>query len=233
MIMLLSFHLLSACENCFPSTMGNSKENIPESVSIDSVYKLTGTGPRTCGLAMKKWSSKDSLFIVYSEDTSNYTVHVVKQKGKSLRILASYKAGLGQYRFSEFDFAPYKVKKNLTAIIIRFFTQGPTKGGGWECRKLELFEFSGDEIRPILSTLMNYTADGNNIAYDTETYFAYEESAVIGIGKPDESGYNTLVKKVDKKRYIYKYDDGMYTVEDEPDCLGDSVENCFCPGEEE
>jgi hypothetical protein len=146
-------------------------------------------------------------------------------------VLSQYQSAFGEnsYRFRSFDFAPYKLTKDQTAIGIRFFARGPAMGGGWECQKLVLYENINSQINPIMSTNMYYLAEGSNTAYDANTAFYCEEKGVIIIGQPDNSGYNRIIEKVGSKKYVFKYNSGMYTTDNLPECISKSVSNCFCP----
>lgn len=178
---------------------------------------------------MKKWPYGDNLFIIYSEDTVEFKIHILQKVNNRFKVISEYTDELGEYRFKEFDFAPYAIKKNNTAIGIRFFARGPTIGGSWECIRLKLFEFANYNVRLVLSTLVAYEAEGNNVAYDIDTYFSRDETAIIIIGKPNASGYNRIIKKVEKDRLIYSYTDSTYTEDNVSGYTGNLIENCFCP----
>jgi hypothetical protein len=178
---------------------------------------------------MKKWPYGDNLFIVYSEDTLAFKVQVLQKANNQFKVISAYSGELGEYRFKEFDFAPYTIKKKRTAIGIRFVAQGPTMGGSWYCTRLKLFEFADNNLALVLSTLVAYTAEGNNVAYDMDTYYSTDESAVIIIGKPDASGYNKIIKKVEKKNLVYSNVNGTYTEDNVSGYKGNLQEKCFCP----
>jgi hypothetical protein len=226
MLFLLLNQAVQSYDVCFPSHMGHSADNFPDSVSRQEVYRATGLDSTVCGLLMQKWHYRNSTYIVYSEDTARFEVHVLEQTGNTFRRVAKAEGELGEYRFIGFDFAPYRIRKKETAIGLRLESQGPTKGGSWFCTRLMLFELKGDGLSPILSTTIGYRAEGNDVAYDTDTRFYEEESGTIIIGKPDKSGYNRLIFRNGKKNTTLLYSDGTYGIELESDCLG--AERCFC-----
>jgi hypothetical protein len=231
--MALFFNACSLYGRCSDSEMGKTTDNFPGGVSPESILSTIGISPQICGVSMKKWPYQDSIFIVYAEDTMDFNIYILKQTGEKYKVVAQYQETFGEfdYRFRSFDFAPYKINKDQTAFGIRYFTKGPTMGGSWECEKLVLYERTDNEINLILSTVVYYLAEGNNVAYDTDSSFYWEEKGVIIIGQPDKSGYNRIIEKVGKKKYVFKYDSGHYTSDNMPGCLSDSVGNCFCPEE--
>lgn len=230
---ILSSNTYLLFAECYPSQMGRTARNFPDNVSPESILKKVGISPDICSAAMKKWPYQDSIFIVYAEDNLEYHIFILKHTGETYNVLSHYQSTFGEnsYRFRSFDFAPYTLNKNQTAFGIRFFTRGPAMGGGWECEKLVLYENVNNQINPIMSTLVYYLAEGNNTAYDANSSFYCEEKGVIIIGQPDKSGYNRIIEKVGNKKYVFKYNSGMYTTDKFPECLSNSVSNCFCPEE--
>jgi hypothetical protein len=231
---VLAAHLFSwglaaspAEADCYPSEMGNSKENFPASISLEAVYKATGLGPSTCGMAMKKWPYRADTYVVYAEDAENYSLYVLQAKGLAFEVVARFSAALGQYQFKGFDFAPYKIRKEQTAIGILVGAGGPTKGGRFECRRTRLYEIANGGLRLILSAAISYEAEGNVVNYDPDTHFEDSRSALIIVSKPDKSGYNKIVIKVGRTKHVLGFSEGAYVTSEDPDCLGS--EYCFCP----
>lgn len=230
-VLFCAWAVHAAREDCFPSEMGASQKNFPDSVSADSIYAITGISPGVCGIAMKKWPHGDNLFVVYSEKEPDFEIHVLQKTNTAFTVIGRLKAELGEYRFKAFDFAAYRIRKNRTAIGIRFFARGPFMGGGWECTRLKLFDFDEGKIRQVLSTLVAYAADGNSVAYDDRSHFSNDESAVILMGKPGAGGYAAIIKKIEKDKIVYTFSetDSAYAAGRETGYKGNLRDGCFCP----
>jgi hypothetical protein len=220
-IVALTFQLSSLSfakeMDCYPSKMGKDKTNFPDSVSIESVCKATGIKSDICGVSVKKWPYKKATFIVYAEDTANYYVYIISAKANRFSVDAKYeKKHAGDYRFSSFDFAPYKITKNSTALGFRFTANGPYAGGGYTCEKLLLLENNNNKLREILFTTMAYEAliAGEWNDDGSRDHSEVNQSGIIMIGNPDGSGYNKLIKKVDDKKEIYSWENDRYSAED-------------------
>ncbi len=86
------------------------------------------------------------------------------------------------------------------------------------------------ELRPIFSAAADYSAEGNDVAYDMDTHFERSGSATFIMGKPDRSGYKPIVRKSGKAKMVFSWNGTEYLPEadSDPGCL---AESCYCQDE--
>ncbi len=224
---------------CLSSGMGNSSSNFPDSINKNEVLKVASIDSNSCGIAMKKWPYQKNTYVLYSEARTGDNEYVMdriicllEKVNKSFVVRARYESSDHLFAFESFDFAPYSIKKNRVAIGIRFGKQGATHGGSFRCSKLALFAPDQGELPQVFESLSDYTADGNGVAYDSETGFEYDFHAIFKIAKPDRSGYHRIERVAQNSKLVYVWGENGYQSnrdrENELDCIGDSVEYCFC-----
>jgi hypothetical protein len=218
----------AAADPVCSSDRGTLTKTFPAGVSPEAILKIAGLGPEVCGAVMREWPRAPGTFILYSESPAGFAVHVLERRDQTFAVVGSTREDLGEVSFEDFDFAPYTIRKDQVAFGIRFEAHGPTKGGSWKCGSLSLFALMKGKLQPLLSTRMSYSAEGNDVAYDIDTGFSDEASATILVGRPDKSGYNTLIKKVGRRKYVYSFSAFGYSGPDEPACL-EKFDHCFCP----
>jgi hypothetical protein len=191
-LVLASTVIHSKEPRCDSSEMGKGQGNFPKGISIDSIRRVTGIPANVCGMAMRAWPQEKGTFIVYTEDSATYSVFVLSRSKNAFKVEARLTGDfVGGYRFRKFDFAPYRVRKQSTAIGIRFARTVFEGGGVTDCEMLSLLERHGGELDEILFTptrLEMYDNAGRG-------HLLEGRRAVIDIGDPDKSGYNRLIIK--------------------------------------
>jgi hypothetical protein len=155
---------------------------------------------------------------------------LLRKKADSFEVVARHRTSGNPYFFESFDFARYQIRKGRVAIGVRVRETGPTIGGGYDCTRLVLFERVQAELRPVLSAMADQSAEGNEVAYDSDTRFEGSASAMFIMGKPDSSGYRRIVRKVGKHKRVFSWDGSQYGPEGDGDanCIAD---RCFCQGD--
>lgn len=217
----------AAAEPACSSEVGMSAQNFPPGVSSAAILKLAGLGPGVCGAMMREWPRSPGTFILYTQSADHFALHLLQKRDQTFAVIGSLRQEVDDLVFRGFDFAPFKLRKDQVAFGVRLEARGATKGGFWQCGSLRLYTLIKGKLEHVLSTLMSYSAEGNDVAYDIDSGYSEEASATLAVGKPDESGYNTLIKKVGRRRYVYSFADGQYSGPDEPACL-ENVVHCFC-----
>lgn len=172
---------------------------LPDSLSIDSVYKAVGARSKLCGIAAKKWPYQKDAYAIHAEDTAFDHLILAGRTGKSLWVMARYKQPRTEdLQFSDFDFAKYQLNNKSTALGIRYKSTGSCMNGWSERNHLQLLEPKADSLREVLFTTMGLTFEITSAAMDDGSRYLYgtSQTGVLIVGKPDKSGYNRLVKKV-------------------------------------
>ncbi len=229
---LISIFLMSVFSHSFSSCYSSYFDSIPEylcdSIPSTEILLCTGLDEKICGLDMKKWPYLDSVYIVYAEDSANYQIFLIKESAPSKYnvLTSSIFRHEKEYRFSHFDFAPYRLKENNTAIGIRFKVTGPTMGGAWSCEMLKLFEIHNKQLKMQFSTITHFIREGNSVAYDYNTAFYEEYIAIVIIGKSGIDGYNQIITKVDGGKAMYNWDGNRYLNTSDSD--NGIIEDCWC-----
>lgn len=222
-------------EDCFPSRMGRAPVDAAELPLWRRAMEVAGIDGKVCGAVLKAWPHESDTFVLYAEHPIKYEVMdhqlvLLRKKADSFEVVARHRTSGNPYFFESFDFARYEIRKGQVAIGIRVSEAGPTIGGGYNCTRLVLFERVQAELRPILSAMADQSAEGNEIAYDSDTRFEGSASATFIMGRPDRSGYRRIVRKVGRTKRVFSWDGSQYGPEGDGDanCIAD---RCFCQGD--
>jgi hypothetical protein len=222
-------------QDCFPSRMGRTPSDPADLPLWRKAMEVAGVDPKTCGIAVRPWPHETDAYVLYAESPVEYNVvdHqlvLLRKKADSFEVVARHRTAGNPYVFESFDFARYAIRKGAIAIGVRLQESGPTIGGGYECTRLVLFERVQSELKPVLSAMADQSAEGNEVAYDSDTRFETSATSTFIMGKADGSGYKRIVRKHGKAKVVFAWDGSGYAQQGDGDanCL---AERCYCQGD--
>ncbi len=203
-LLLICLLTLSFGGDCWPAKWNEKKElkgvTFPYGISRDSVLLKMNLRDSVCGIGLKNLPSGADQYIAVSEDCDSLYVGMFRIKGEVYELLYRFskKYDGNDYRFEKFDFAPYRLSKNIRAFGLRFWANGALAGGGYGYQNLVLFAPIDDSLQVVMSTVMeggamiagDWLEDGSRIHYEEEV------AAILMIGEADTTGYNCLIKKM-------------------------------------
>lgn len=231
-----------SCFNGFWDRETEPAASVPPSGFDEAlVREHLGIEGRICGWAVKAWGRDERLFVAVVEQKKTVSIGVF-EKGESIRLRARSRLDAGKHQkpyFLKFDFAPYRINLEETAIGIRMAKPIAYAGGGGQCETVSLFRLGTDRLDLILHTQINYSAmvrgdpierGGPSVVHDVYA------KATLAISERKTSGFFDYIRSAEvstpftepsRRRATYAWSDGRYR------SRGDAAPletNCLTPG---
>ena len=174
-------------------------ERPPDGFTKELVLDRLGIAGGVCGWAVKAWGPRP-LYVAVADQGESLFVGVF-EKGETIELQTRGKLSLGESspRFHHFDFAPYRIRPEETAIGFRTAHAIAYSGGGGECESLALVRLQDDRLSLVLYTQTDYSAMIRGEQFESGAYAHHDvaATATLSVSGQKTRGFFDYVKSIE------------------------------------